>query len=72
MYGDNENVMSDVNTINPIIHRQGTKFLIHVLAEYVAKMPVRIGDSFEYSEEDTQNLIKSLVSELKESLNERL
>ena len=68
MYGDNNNVKQDVETINEIIHRQGTKLLLHVISEFAGNTALK----FSMDDRDKKNLKDGLLNELKESLLERL
>ncbi len=68
MYGDIENVRSDVNTINDIIKRQGAKLVLDVIAEYIGLVALR----FKLSSDDAIYARDSYLNDLKESINERI
>ncbi len=67
-YGDSENVPRDVQTIFEIYNRQGASIFIDYLAEKVGSTAAK----FKLSERERENIITSLVSELREALSERL
>ena len=66
-FGDTENVKKDAETIAEILGRQGASLLVDVLAEQTAKALW----SFDLDESERQRAVDSLVSELKNALNER-
>ena len=67
-YGDYDNVTKDVKTLNEILNRQGNNLLIDVIAEHAGNAAIK----FKFSETEKTRLIDSLVSDLKESLLERI
>lgn len=67
-YGDIDRVKNDAKTIQEILNRQGFSLLIDCIASRCGEKSIE----WNLNEKDISNLIKSLVSELKESLQERL
>lgn len=67
-YGDIENVKADAKTVNEILDRQGSSFLLDLVAEHSGRCAIK----FSMSQHERETLVKSLVDELKESLLERL
>ena len=67
MYGDIENVKKDFKTVKEILLRQGTNFIIHVIAEVVGESNLK----FKYTEEEVKRIIEKNCQELKESILER-
>lgn len=67
MYGDIENVKNDFKTVKEILLRQGTTFIIHVIAEIVGESNLK----FKYTEKEVKNIIEKNCQELKESILER-
>lgn len=67
-YGDNDNVNSDIKTLNEILARQGSQLLIDVIAEQAANA----ANKFKFSNTDRSMTMISLVDSLEEALKERL
>lgn len=67
-YGDIQNLKQDVVTLHDIIARQGSRLLIDIIAEQAGVLSIR----FKLNETERQDLIKSLLKELDESLSERI
>lgn len=67
-YGDSQNVPSDVKTLADIIGRQGTSLLIDCIANHAGTNSIK----FKLARDEREALIKSLVTELDESLRERV
>lgn len=67
-YGDTENVKKDSKTVNDIISRQGTTFLLDLISSWAGDCANR----FNMGELDRTTLIKSLTAEFNEALKERL
>lgn len=67
-YGDESSVKQDVKTLNDILSRQGTSLLIDVIAEYVGYSAI----NYNLSKTERNTLVESLVTELKNSLQERV
>ena len=67
-YGDEENVKTDAKTLNEILNRQGSSFLLDMVAEHSGRVAIK----FSMSQHERERLVKSLVDELRESLLERL
>lgn len=66
-YGDLDRVKEDAKTLNEILSRQGASLLIDVIGDHCGETvnKFRLGDA------DRVRLRDSLVTELKESINER-
>lgn len=67
-YGDLDNVKNDLRTLNDILERQGSQFLLDVIAEQSG----HIANRFNYMTSDRSRLLNSLVKSFKEALLERL
>lgn len=67
-YGDIQNVKKDAETINVIIDRQGTTFLLHLIAEHCGNTTLK----FKLNDQDSKNVMNSILTELKESILERI
>lgn len=68
MYGDESNIKKDVAVVNDIIARQGDLLLIRLIAEHAGQCCIK----YKMNEEERKRLIKTLVDDLNESLQERL
>lgn len=66
-YGDLDKVKDDSKTLESIISRQGTSFIVDVLAEYVGKAALK----FSSSDTEIDRLKNSILKELKEAIEER-
>jgi hypothetical protein len=67
-YGDYDNVTRDVKTLNEILGRQGSGLFLAVIAESVGKSKLQ----FNLTDEEASRIRESLLSELKEEINERI
>lgn len=67
-YGDTENVAADAKQVMDTINRQGTSFLVDVLAEYIGEFALK----FKLSDEERTRLANSLSKELQEAVLERV
>jgi hypothetical protein len=67
-YCDITNVKRDSKTLNEIVNRQGSTFLIDVLASYIGETALKL----KLNSNDRDILIKDLTNELKDALQERL
>ena len=67
-YGDSENVPKDVKTIFEIFDRQGSSILLDCLAEKVGASSIK----YNWSQDEREKIIQSLVGELLNALQERL
>ena len=67
-YGDMEKVSQDCKAIFEIMSRQGSSLLINCIAESVGIT----ANKFKLSVDDRDALLKNLISELQNALNERL
>lgn len=67
-YGDVAKVKADSKTLSEIQSRQGSSLLIDSIAEHVGN----VVNKFNLNSEDSKRLMESLVSELKESILERI
>lgn len=68
LYGDESNIKKDVEMINDIIARQGDLLLIRLIAEHAGHCSIK----YKMNEDERKRLIKTLVDDLTESLQERL
>lgn len=67
-YGDTVNVKADAKKVFDILDRQGGRFLIDCFADYSAEKIQK----YKIDSDGTKNLVRSLVSDLKEALLERV
>lgn len=67
-YGDIENIHQDAKTVNEILSRQGSKFLIDCMAENAGRCAIK----FKLNNQERQNIINSMVKDLQNALEERL
>lgn len=67
-YGDIDNVKADVKALNDIISRQGTSLLIDTISNSVGDTV----NKYKLESTEAQRIVKALVTELKESLLERV
>lgn len=67
-YGDLPKVRLDVKAINEILSRQGDSLLIDAMSENVA----RSANLYGLNTKERENLVNSILNELKESLFERV
>lgn len=67
-YGDIDNVKADVKALNDIISRQGTSLLIDTISNSVGDTV----NKYKLESAEAQRIVKALVTELKESLLERV
>lgn len=67
-YGDMQNVRNDSKTVGEIVSRQGSDFLLDVVAETAGNYAVE----WKLSPEDRKVLIKHLTEHFINALNERL
>ena len=67
-YGDIDNVKADVKALNDIISRQGTSLLIDVISNSVGDIVIK----YKLESTEAQRIVKALVTELNESLLERV
>lgn len=67
-YGDIDNVKADVKALNDIISRQGTSLLIDTISNSVGDSVIK----YKLESAEAQRILKALVTELKESLLERV
>lgn len=67
-YGDIDSVKQDATIVNEILSRQGSKFLIDVLAESVGTT----ANKFKLTSFERETLIDNLICELSNVLRERL
>ena len=67
-YGDIDNVKADVKALNDIISRQGTSLLIDVISNSVGDSVIK----YKLESTEAQRIVKALVTELNESLLERV
>lgn len=67
-YGDIDNVKADVKALNDIISRQGTSLLIDVISNSVGDTVIK----YKLESTEAQRIVKALVTELNESLLERI
>lgn len=67
-YGDVDNVKADVKALNDIISRQGTSLLIDVISNSVGDTV----NKYKLESTEAQRIVKALVTELNESLLERI
>lgn len=66
-YGDVSKAKLDGRALMDLIQRQGTNFVIDVIAEHIGETVLKYG----LNEADVKRLKDSLVTELVESINER-
>ncbi len=67
-YGDTDRVSRDASVISEILARQGTSFLIDILAEKAGSTANR----FKMNKEERETLSSKLQTEFNEALAERL
>ena len=67
-YGDINNVKADVKALNDIISRQGTSLLIDTISNSVGDAV----NKYKLESTEAQRIVKALVTELNESLLERI
>lgn len=67
-YGDIDNVKADVKALNDIISRQGTSLLIDTISNSVGYTVIK----YKLESTEAQRIVKALVTELNESLLERI
>lgn len=67
-YGDIDNVKADVKALNDIISRQGTSLLIDTISNSVGDAV----NKYKLESTEAQRIVKALVTELNESLLERI
>ncbi len=67
-HGDPDNVVKDIISLNDIIRRQGTHLVIEALGESVGNTCKKFG----LSEKDKMKILGSLISELTNSISEKL
>lgn len=67
-YGDIDNVKADVKALNDIISRQGTSLLIDTISNSVGDKV----NKYKLESTEAQRIVKALVTELNESLLERV
>lgn len=67
LYGYPEKIPNDSKVIKEIIDRQGVTFLLHCIAEYYGESNLK----FNYNNKEKSILLERVLTELKESINER-
>lgn len=67
-YGDVERAKADAAVVNEILGRQGSKFLIDLIAEQCGS----VANKFNLDEIERYNLIKALRADIDNALMERL
>lgn len=67
-YGDYGNAKEDIKTLWDILHRQGNKMLIDVMAEHVGKYCAK----YDLGSSDRAMTKISILDELEDAINERI
>jgi hypothetical protein len=67
-YGDQNNYQRDFMNLKDILNRQGTLFLTDMIAEYIGKSSWK----YNFSHEESLNLLESIVNDLREATYERI
>jgi hypothetical protein len=68
VYGDSDTVARDISELRLIIRNHGSAFVLDVLSEFCRETATR----FKIDKDERQNLIENLLTQLKDSLEERL
>ena len=67
-YGDLENVKRDAKIVNEILSRQGSGFLIDLIAEHAG----HTANTYRLTLAERQNIVSALRTELDDALSERV
>ena len=66
-YGDLENIKTDSKNLTGIIERQGLKFVVDVIAEYIGTTVLK----FKLSVPEVTTLVQTLIKDLANAISER-
>lgn len=67
-YGDTDRVSADTKTVSEIQNRQGSHFLIDIIAESFG----RVANDFDLNDVERTRMIDGITKDLREALRERL